>query len=320
RQYDRGGAHLENPCVFFLTGSAQRWLDQINGQANQIRRQQQADGSFLYNGKYLRGHWDNKASGHCGNFVVILYDHYRHTGNEASLAAALKGTDFLNTFRTPRGAQTWELSLHTPDIMGSAWCCIANVRAFEATGKDEYLKQARRWAVSGLPFVYQWETPLAGKEHPVMLYATTPVLGATNWVAPDWIGLPVQWCGLDYAEALFLLAEHDQTLDWKTIAEGILIAGEQMQYEKGASIGLLPDSWTMKTQKPNPADINPVVLERLRRRANGELAALDVQISPDGKTRVAAPLPIRFDGNTPIVDAPEGAEVQILVNGKIPTR
>ena len=317
RDYVRGGAHLENPGVFFLTCSLQRWLDSLNGQAAQIRRQQQPDGSFVYNGKYLRGHWDNKASGHCGNFVVILYDHYRYTGNEESLAAALKGTDFLNSFRVPRGAQTWELSLHTPDIMGSAWCCLANVRAFEETSNEEYLKQARRWAISGLPFVYQWKTPLAGKERPVMLYATTPVLGATDWVAPNWIGHPVQWCGHIYAEALFFLAPYDETLDWRKIAEGILIAGEQMQYESGSSIGLLPDAWTLRTQKPNPFDINPAVLERLRRRLNGELAALDIQISPDGKSRVVAPLPIRFDGNEPVVDTPEGFDLQILVNGKV---
>jgi len=317
REYARGGAHQENPNAYFLTGSAQQWLDMIHAQANGIRRQQQADGSFLYNGKYLKGHWDNKASGHCGNLVVTLFNHYRYTGNGDSLAAAIKGTDFLNTFRVPRGAQTWELSLHTPDIMGSAWCCIANVRAFEETGKREYLKQAVRWASSGLPFVYQWQTPLAGKELPVMLYATTPVLGATDWVAPNWIGLPVQWCGLDYAEALFLLAPHDMTIDWKQVAEGILIAGELMQYEKGPSIGLLPDSWTIKTQTPNPFDINPVVLERLRRRANAELHALDMQISPDGKNRVVSPLPIRFDGNEPVVDGAKGLDVQILVNGKV---
>ncbi len=317
RQYARGGAHLENPCVYFLTGQAQDWLNQLDAQAEKVRKQQKEDGSFRYQGKYLKGHWEDTASGFCGNLVVNLFDHYLYTGNTDSLAAALKGTDYFNTFRVPRGAQTWELSLHTPDIMGSGWCCLANVRAFEATGKEEYLKQARRWAISGLPFVYQWETPLAGKEHPVMKYATTPVLGATNWSAPNWIGLPVQWCGLDYAEALYLLAPHDQTLDWKKIADGILIAGEQMQYEKGPSIGLLPDSWTLKTQNPNPYDINPVVLERLRRRADGELSSLDVQISPDGKTRVVAPYPIRFDGNTPIVDAPKGTETQILVNGKV---
>jgi len=319
RRYDRGGGHLENPCVYFLTGSAQQWLDQINTQADRIRGQQQEDGSFLYGGKYLRGHWDNKASGHCGNLVVTLFDHYSYTGNKDSLAAALKGTDFLNTFRVPRGAQTWELSLHTPDIMGSARCSIANVRAFEETGNEEYLKHARRWAISGLPFVYQWETPLAGKEKPVMLYATTPVLGATDWVAPNWIGLPVQWCGLDFAEALFILAPHDETLDWKQIAEGILIAGEQMQYEKGPSIGLLPDSWTIKTQGPNPADINPVVLERLRRRVNGEVPALDIKVSPDGKNRVAAPLPIHFEDNEPVFDIPKGANVQIFVNGQVRT-
>ena len=315
--YSRGGAHLENPCAFFITGLTQNWLDQINAISKGQRNSQKEDGSFRYSGQYLKGHWEDTASGFCGNIVVQLFDHYRYTGDADSLAAAIKGTDFLNKQRTPRGAQTWELSLHTPDIMGSAWCCIANTRAFEATQKTEYLHEAKRWAISGLPFVYQWETFLGGKEWPVMLYATTPVLGATNWVAPNWIGLPVQWCGLDYAEALFIFAPYDDSLDWKKVAEGILIAGEQMQYETGPSVGLLPDSWVIAEQRPQPFDINPAVLGRLRRRVNGQLAALDVKVSPDGQTRVVAPFPIKFDGNGYTIDAPEVADFQIIVNGQV---
>ncbi len=318
----RGGSHLENPVAFFLTGKGQDWLDQANAEAAHLRSTQKEDGSFRYSGKYLKGHWENTASGYCGQFVYWLFEHYRRTGNPESLAAAIKGTDYLNHFRNPRGAQVWELSIHTPDIMGSGWCCISNVRAFEITGKAEYLRDAKRWAITGLPFVYQWDG-ITAKKRPaggrpaVMLYATTPVLGATNWIAPNWIGLPVQWCGLDYAEGLFLLAPYENSLDWRKIAEGILIAGEQMQYTNGPSVGLLPDSWTLRTQTPNPFDINPCVLERLRRRMIGELPAVDIAVSPDGRSRVLAPFPIRFEGNTPVFESRGYGPFQILLNGEV---
>jgi len=312
-----GGGHLPNPASFFLLGDADNFRTWKRNESKQIRDQQRPDGSFPYSGIYLRGHWEDTASGHCGNKLYQLLYTYQILGEPEALAAALKGLEFANKFSVPRGAQVWELSLHTPDIMGSSRMCMANVWAYEATGDKKFLDHARRWAITGLPFVYLWErTPLGGKDDPVMLYATTPVFGATNWSAPNWIGLPVQWCGLDYAEACFMLAKHDQTVNWQKIAEGILVTAERMQYAEGPSIGLLPDSYNLSSQTPLPFDINPSVLVQQRRRLQGKIPALDIALSADKKYRVVSPYKTQIDGNAATIEGVAGTTYQIIVNGK----
>jgi len=312
-----GGGHLSNPASFFLRGDAENFRTWKQNESKQIRSQQRPDGSFPYKGIYLKGHWEDTASGHCGNALYRLLYTYQILGEPEALEAALKGLEFANKYTVPRGAQVWELSLHTPDIMGSSRMCMANVWAYEATGDKKYLNHARHWAVTGLPFVYLWEQkPLAGKDDPVMLYATTPVLGETNWAAPNWIGLPVQWCGLDYSEACFMLSKHDHTVDWKKIGEGILITAERMQYTEGPSIGLLPDSYTLLTQTPNPFDISPSVLIQQRRWLLGKLASVDVAVSADKKFRVVSPYKTKIEGTTAVIEGVAGTSYQIIVNGK----
>ncbi|MCL2624564.1 MAG: hypothetical protein FWD31_12950, partial [Planctomycetaceae bacterium] len=321
---DHGGGHLRNPAAFFLMGKADQFLNWTRSESKRIRDQQRADGSFPYHGKYLKGHWSDTASGHCGNALYSLMYNYRIIGEPETLAVVEKGLEFANRFTVPRGAQVWELSLHTPDIMGSSRMCMANVWVYEATGDAKYLDAARRWAVTGLPFVYLWER----NPGDIQKFASTPVFGATDWIAPNWIGLPVQWCGLDYAEALFLLTEHDQTLDWQKIAEGILIAAEQMQYSDGPCIGLLPDSFTLTTQHRNPADIIPTVLTMQRRRLQGQPSGVDVALSPDGKYRVVSPFPTSIEtgtdstagaitSTTAVIEAKAGVTYQILVTDSV---
>ena len=321
RKLTFGGGHLPNPASFFLMEQADDFRVWQSNESAKIRREQRPDGSFPYKGKYLKGHWEDTASGHCGNALYRLLYTYQILGEPAALEAALKGLEFANKYTVPRGAQVWELSLHTPDIMGASRMCMANVWAFEATGNQKYLDQARRWAITGLPFVYLWERkPLAGKDDPVMLYATTPVFGATNWAVPNWIGLPVQWCGLDYGEACFMLSKHDQTLDWKKIAEGILITAERMQYSKGPSIGLLPDSFNIIMQKQQPADISPSVLVQQRRRLQGKPASLGVAVSADAKLRVVSPYKTTIDNkdgrNVITIEGVPGVPYQYIVNGQ----
>ena len=250
-QLQFGGAHVANHASYFVTGRAADWLRTINGMADGLIRAQQPDGSYRYGGTYRRGHFEDTASGICSRPAYQLLEHAYCTGSRESLAAALKTLEFMKRFRTPRGAQTWEVPLHTPDILASGQAVWAYVRAYQLTGDRGHLAEARRWAITGLPFVYQWSN------QPIMMYATTPVLGATNWKAPNWIGLPVQWCGTVYAYGLLLLAPYDDTLDWKRVAEGILICGEQMQYPDGPSIGCLPDVFELESQSRRPADINP---------------------------------------------------------------
>jgi hypothetical protein len=302
-----GGAHVANPASYFVTGRAEAWLQTVNRQARQLVAAQQPDGSYRYDGRYRRGHFENTASGICTTPAYQLLEHAYYAGDPHSLAAGLKTLEFLKRFRTPRGAQTWEVPLHTPDILASGQAVWAYVRAYEMTGDPEHLIQARRWAITGLPFVYQWSN------QPIMAYATNPVYGATNWQAPNWIGLPVQWCGTVYAYALLLFADYDRTLDWEKVAEGILICGEQMQYPDGPSVGCLPDVFDLELQKRRPADINPGALVSLRLRVSGKQDALAA--AADGEHRIAAPFPVTVKDGHARIQAPAGVEYQVLIDG-----
>ncbi len=301
------GGHIRNESLYFVTGRAQQWLQERTAEVRGIIAGQKPDGSFHYTGKYQRGHFEDTASGYCAMHAIRLLDFARATGDRAALATGLKALDYMKRFRTPRGAQIWECALHTPDILASAHLVHAYVRGFELTGDRAYLDGARRWAITGVPFVYQWSC------QPVMLYATTPVLGATNWRAPNWIGLPVQWCGYDYAYALAMLAPHDKTLDWHKLAEGILITAEQMQYPDGEFAGCVPDSFSLAEQQRNPWNINPCAIVSLRLVLEGQLDSLAVAAA-DGH-RVVAPYPVTVRAGKAHIAAKAGVSYQVLIDG-----
>jgi hypothetical protein len=229
------------------------------------------------------------------------------TGDKDALSAGLKTLEYMKRFSVPRGAQTWELSLHTPDVLASAYLVWAYVRGYELTGKKEHLDEARRWALSGVPFVYLWG------DRPVMLYATPPVYGATNYRAPLWIGLPVQWCGRVYAHALTFLASHDRTLDWNHLARGILVAGQQMQYPDGRLLGCLPDVFSLPGQSRAGPSINPGGILSTDLVLAGRLDSLAVALG--GGHRVVAPFPVKMQGSEAHIDGRVGVKYQVLVDG-----
>jgi hypothetical protein len=124
------------------------------------------------------------------------------------------------------------------------------------TGYRDYLEQARYWAWTGVPFVYL----VNPTSQPVGPYTTIPVYGATNWVSPVWFGLPVQWCGLAYADALYRLAQVDPYGGpWRAIADGITAAGVQITWKQDdvERQGLLPDVFHLRTQVRDGPPINP---------------------------------------------------------------
>jgi len=215
----------------------------------------------------------------------------------------------MKRFDTPRGAQTWECALHTPDILASAYLVWAYVRGYELTGRPDYLAEARRWALSGVPFVYLW-----GSE-PVMLYGTIAVYGATNWVAPFWIGLPVQWCGGVYAYALTMLAPYDSSLDWKHLARGILVAAEQMQFPDGPNAGLLPDSFELRDQERRPWLINPCALVSLQMALDGQVDSLAV--GREGAHRIVSPLPVTLREGKAVIRGKAGLAYQVILDGRV---
>lgn len=296
-----GGAHIRNDAIWFL-GRADAWLRIRKDEARAVLREQKEDGSFRYDGPYRRGHFEDTSSGLCAQKAMILLEHAWLTGDGTSLDAGLKALEFLKRFRTPRGAQTWELSLHTPDILASAylvWCCV---RGYQLTGKKEHLEHARKWAATGLPFIYYWgPSP----------YATVPVYGATNWRAPNWIGLPVQWCGIVYAYALVLLSPYDAR--WRQVAEGILLAGEKMQYPDGKLAGCLPDVFHLADQRRDGPSINPCSLVSLRLALEGEVDSLSV--AWDGAHRVVAPFPVELRDGQARIRGRKGLRYQVVVDG-----
>ena len=303
-----GGAHIRNDAIFFVTGQAKRWLAMRRAEARAIVASQKSDGSFRYSGKYLKGHYEDTSSGHCAKRALTLLQFAKLTGDAGARRAGIKTLEYMKRFRTPRGAQTWELSLHTPDILASANLVRSYVCGYELTGRKEYLALARKWAISGIPFVYLWS------DKPIMMYATVPVYGATNYRAPLWIGLPVQWCGGVYAYALTKLARHDKTLEWNRLARGILVAARQMQYPEGPRVGCLPDIFNLASQRRAGPSINPCALISLQLALEGKTDSLAV--AADAKHRVASPFPVTVAKGIIRIRGKKGVTYQVMIDGE----
>jgi len=192
--------------------------------------------------------------------VQDLLEAAAFSGDRDLITAGLERLQAMKKFHdgVPRGAQTWECPLHIPDILASAQMVRAYTLGYELSGQADYLDEARYWAWTGVPFVYLVNPTAA----PTGLYATIAVFGATQWKAPVWLGLPVQWCGLVYSDALYRLVRHDPSGPWQRIADGISASGVQQTWPASdqAMQGLLPDSFVLRSQHRNGPAINPATL------------------------------------------------------------
>ncbi|KPJ75443.1 MAG: hypothetical protein AMS14_03575, partial [Planctomycetes bacterium DG_20] len=191
-------------------------------------------------------------------------------GDAELIREGLRVLRALDTFAgtVPRGAQTWEVPLHTPDVLASAHMLRAYTLGYELTGEAHFLDQARYWAWTGVPFVYL-VNPTTGKVGP---YSTIAVYGATNWRAPVWFGRPVQWCGLVYADALYRFERHDPDGPWRRLADGITAAGIQHTWKQDDRDrqGLLPDFFHLRDQRPDGPAINPGTVQANAVRLYGQ--------------------------------------------------
>ncbi len=209
---------------------------------------------------------------HCNGYTAMALDGLLSaatwSGDETEIAKALAIVDKATALyhgTVPRGAQPWEMPLHTPDIMASAHLVRIYTLAYLLKPDPAYLREARHWAYGGLSMVYLVPPPFDFGEgvKPVGLYATCAVMGATHWVAPNWIGRPVQWCGLVYSAALWDLARIEPDVKarkfWRNIATGITVSGARQNHtaDEPHFVGLLPDSWNLERQTRFPIPINP---------------------------------------------------------------
>jgi hypothetical protein len=257
--------HVRYPLPSLVFGAVLQNAAQARTEGQNLLGRFQPDGTVRYvppaGGTDLGStHYAPDANGLTGDVVQSLLDKALFSGDRALINAGLQQLAAMAKFRdsVPRGAQTWEVPLHTPDILASAYLVLAYLRGYHVTGDPDLLEQARYWAWTGVPFVYL-ESPVSGE---VGLYATIPVFGATHWVG-SWFGRPVQWCGLVYAEALYQLAALDHTGPWRHLADGIAASGTQQVWSTAdaARQGLLPDFYLLQEQVSDGPAINPGTLQ-----------------------------------------------------------
>ncbi|MGE5611425.1 MAG: hypothetical protein ACM359_19405 [Bacillota bacterium] len=268
-------SHVRYPVAALLYGHVAENVALARQHGYALLSRFEPDGSVLYRASdkmdYGKTHFAKDANGLTSQLVMTVLEAASVSGDPKLIAEGLRVLramdKFINT--VPRGAQTWECPLHTPDILASANLVHAYVRGYELTGDVHFLEMARYWAWTGVPFVYL----VNPANRPVGPYATIAVYGATWWKAPNWMGLPVQWCGLVYADALYQLAEHDGGGPWKQLADGITASGIQQTWPAGRDPerqGLLPDSFGLRGGQRNDAAINPGTVQANAVRLYGQ--------------------------------------------------
>jgi hypothetical protein len=204
-------------------------LERLHGSLGVLRRQGE-DGSFGY--EVGPGSSNDEKLGDIGHVALgvsfdrleMLLKYAAVSGNPAAYRGVLKGLAFTEKLTVPSGAQTWEVPILAPDLLAAQQGIDLQLAAFELTGSDRHLEEAKRWARCGLAFISTFEIP----ERPAQLYASTAVFGA-GWFTFTWWGRPVQWVGVVYAGALLRLAPHDPDFPWGRVAEGLLASCLQQQ-------------------------------------------------------------------------------------------
>ena len=243
----------------FYFGEVEAGLDRLREIATRWIETQEEDGSWRFHPTTDRaktlGNEGDAVLGTCAPTARLLLKHARVTGDSGSLAAGLKGLKFMEDFKVPRGAQTWECPLYEPDLLAAAHAVGAFVEAYEITREKHYLERAEQWAKTGLPFVYHWHLP----GRPSMRFGSIPVFGTTFYTHP-WFGVPVQWNGLVYAYALQHLARYtseNRSQFWSKVAEGITISAMYQQWTEGELKGTYPDGLYDYCTEGRGPHINP---------------------------------------------------------------
>ena len=289
--------HVRYPVQSLVYGHVAEAAEHHRRHAQALLARFRPDGTVAYHAvaggpNYARTHWADHANGLSAQVLMTALDAALFAGDKTLLDEALvKLRALRRTYANgvPRGAQTWEVPLHTPDIMASAHLVRAFTVGYQLTGEREFLDEAIYWAWTGLPFLYL-VNPVGSAEPP---YGCLTVFGATAWVAPVWMGRPVQWCGLVYADAIYRLAAHDPSGPWKQVADGITAMGVRYSWPATdtARQGLLPDSWEVLAQTRNAPPINPgtVQANAVRRYGQGPLYDNHVFRLPAHRFSVHAP-------------------------------
>lgn len=271
RDYGRGafartdGTHIPGWDLPFYAGGLDAFsLGVMRSEGTSYLATQHRDGEWVFSpgntSRRVLGTPGETVSGLIATPAEVVLRWGRISGDEKSIAAGLKALDYMEAhgLNVPRGAQSWECPVHSPDILASAKAVKAYIEAYIITRDERYLDAARYWAKTGLPFVYFWGV----EDRPVMKGATIPIYGATFFTL-SWQGRPVQWNGLVYAYSLMQLARYDDSFPWEHIARLILGSAMWQQEESGERKGTYTDVWELGPNAPIPLYLNPENIMKL---------------------------------------------------------
>jgi hypothetical protein len=289
--------HVRYPVQSLVFGHVAESAGRNQRQAQTLLQRFRPDGTIAYQARrdgtdYGRTHFADHANGLTAQVLVSALDAAMFAGDPVLLDNAL---DRLRQVRkayantVPRGAQTWEVPLHTPDILAAAHLVRAFTMGYQLTGDRELLEQAVYWAWTGLPFLYL-VNPVGTEDLP---YGCITVFGATAWKSPVWIGRPVQWCGLVYADALYRLLPFDASGPWKQIADGIAATGIRYSWPRDdkARQGLLPDGWEVLGRNRVDPPINPGTVQASAVNLYSKGPLYDCRVLRAGQDRVIVHAP-----------------------------
>lgn len=266
-------SHIQRPVSPLLAGDVNAWLDARYARLR-VGTKNLADGYRAWKKPGHKEKYDygeTLGAGDCNGYTAMALEELlidaTWSGDEAEIAKALDALDkALARYEgtVPRGAQPWEMPLHTPDIIASGLMVRCCALGYLLKPDARYLREARYWAYTGLSMVYLVPPPFQYPDGvtPFGCYATCGVMGATQWDLVSWMGRPVQWCGLVYSAALYdyiRLCGKNEAGFWRNLADGIVASGVRQSHPASEPDrqGLLPDSVYLEGQTRNPPAINP---------------------------------------------------------------
>ncbi len=283
-----GGVHIPGFEPAFLYAEGAEGLSTAYAAARKLLAEQGDDGNWVFapqsETEKTLGPAGTKAVGITATKAETVLQLGKLLGDRAMIAGGLKALEAMRAFRVPRAAQVWECPVHAPDILAAARAVDAYLAGYQLTGQSPYLDAARYWAMTGLPFLYVWEKP----DRPVMRWASIAIFGATFFTV-SWLGRPVQWNGMVFADALLRLDPYDASWPWTEIGRGIFHSALYQQRLAAPGRGGYPDSWYLPDNTPvQGVDINPETLVKVLLRLMGLPAALETVVLSDPQgTRIS---------------------------------
>ncbi len=144
--------HVRYPAPALVYGALAENLEVTLNRGRALLTRFRSDGAVIYEPSpggvdYGSTHFSKEANGLAAQVVAQLLECAAFTGDRELIEAGLRHLRGLGKFRgsVPRGAQTWEIPLHTPDILAAAHLVRAYTLGYELAGHADFLEEAKDW-------------------------------------------------------------------------------------------------------------------------------------------------------------------------------